>query len=183
MKLLYISNTLNALVQSSGYFKSFHAGYHSDINTNILNNYNPDGNEGKKLPLVLWAVPVEGNLKGVTDRGTMEVEVELYFYGYQDYNKDGDPTPQTMMTVWDDLHTHAVEFLHTLKASLRIPFAGDNIKWFTDANATVDRLICIGATFTLTVQYGCTDYQSSVPLAPVDVSAISKTVDKETIWG
>lgn len=183
MKLLLISNTLNALVQNSAYFQNYHAGYHSDINTNILNNFNPDGNTGKKLPLVLWALPAEGNAEQVKDLGgTLSVDMELYFYNLQDYGMDGDPSAmaRTLITVLDELLSKATEFMHALKAS-RIGTI-ENWKWFTDANVHVDRLVCVGVTLSLKLPYSCTAYQSDPPLEPVDITTISTTVDQETVW-
>jgi len=183
MKLLLISNTLNALVEQSDFFQMYHAGYHSDINTNILNNYNPHGNEGKKLPLVLWALPAEGNIGKVKDLGgSLSVDMELYFYNLQDYNLDGDPTSinRTLITVLDELLARATEFMHALKESRGGSF--ESWKWFTDANMHVDRLVCVGVTLTMNLPYSCADYQGDPALAAVDISTISSTVDNETVW-
>lgn len=165
MNLLHISNTFAQLVQQSAFFQSYHFGYHSDINTNTANIYDPGNEAGKMFPHVLWAAPVEGSLSMQGDTGRDFVEVMLYFYALQDYQNDGEPVriENTLIRQWHDLKARAVEFLHGANKSRMFRIVDGKVKYFTDANAQIDRLLCVGCEFTVQLNYGCCDYENQTP--------------------
>jgi len=181
MNLLHISNTLNSLVQQSAFFQSYHFGYHTDINTNTPNNYDKDGNTGKFYPHVTWVAPVEGSLKMQGDTGTDAVEVMLFFYNLQDYFNDGDPLDidLTLVRQWHDLKARAVEFVHALNKSRLFRIVDGKVKYFTDSNVQVDRLLCVGVEFTLQLNYGCCDYENQNPPLSAAGIDVDGTTDKE----
>lgn len=181
MNLLHISNTFNALVQQSAFFQSYHFGYHTDINTNTANNYDKDGNTGKFYPHVTWVAPVDGSLKMQGDTGTDTVEVMLFFYNLQYYRNDGDPLniDTTLIRQWHDLKARAVEFVHGLNKSRLFRIVDGRVKYFTDSNIQVDRLLCVGVEFSLHVGYGCCDYENQNPALSAKDLTIHETEDME----
>ncbi len=166
MNLLHISNTLNQLVQQSAFFQSYHFGYHSDINTNTPNGYDPDNNTGKMYPHVTWVAPVDGNLIMQGDTGKDMVDVMLMFYNLQDYQNNHDPLriETTLLMQWHELKARAVEFLHALNKSRLFRVTDGKVKYFTDGHVQIDRLICVGCEFTLQANYGCADYENQTPV-------------------
>ena len=181
MNLLHISNTFNALVQQSAFFQSYHFGYHTDINANTPNNYDKDGNTGKFYPHVTWVAPVEGSLKMQGDTGIDTVEVMLFFYNPQDYRNDGDPLSidTTLVRQLHDLKARAVEFLHGLNKSRLFRIVDGKVKYFTDSNIQVDRLLCVGVEFSLQLAYGCCDYENQNPALSAKDLTIHETEDME----
>lgn len=181
MNLLHISNTFNALVQQSAFFQSYHFGYHTDINANPPNNYDKDGNTGKFYPHVTWVAPVEGSLKMQGDTGIDTVEVMLFFYNLQDYRNDGDPLniDTTLIRQWHDLKARAVEFVHGLNKSRLFRIVDGRVKYFTDSNIQVDRLLCVGVEFSLHAAYGCCDYEGHIPPLTAKDLTIHETEDME----
>lgn len=165
MNLLHISNTFHQLVQQSAFFQSYHFGYHADINANIPNNFDPNNEAGKIYPHVLWVAPVEGSIQMQGDTGRDTIEVMLFFYNLQDYTNDSEPLDlqSTLLTQWHTLKARAVEFLHGINKSRIFRIVDGKAKYFTDSNAQIDRLICVGCEFTLQVNYGCDDYQCQQP--------------------
>jgi len=179
MQIVKLSNLFCELVEQSQFFQNYHFGYHSDINTTIINKFNPDGLEGTKFPLVLWAAPVEGSLSALNgQRGTNNVQVDLYFYDLQGRDLDGFTIQQSLLETWDRLHSHAVEFLTTAQKSGVFGIQNRNITWLTDANLHNDRLLCVGLTFTAELPFACEDYELE-HLQPVDDCAISSNKDQE----
>lgn len=181
MNLLQISNTFNLLVQQSEFFNSYHLGYHNDINLNIPNNFDLDGEAGKMFPHVLWAAPIEGEVKLEGDLGTDYTDVMLYFYNLQGYGNDGDPshTSVTMLQQWHDLKARALEFIYGFNKSRRFRVKDGKVKYFTDANAQVDRLLCVGIEITVVSKIGCDDYQAQAPPLCADDSGAHGLFDIE----
>jgi len=160
MQLTKISNLFCRLAEQSTFFKNYHFGYHSDINTNIINKFNPDGAVGTLFPLVLWAAPVEGNLSALNGkRGTNNIQVSLYFYDLQGRDQQGNTTQESLLTVWDRLHTHAIEYFNAALRSNAYTVQNKTLNWFVDANTHNDRLICVGLDFTIELPYACEDYE------------------------
>lgn len=183
MNLIHISNTFNLLVQESQFFQSYHFGYHSDININVPNNHDLHGDAGKMFPHVTWAAPVEGDIEMKGDLGIDNVQCLLFFYNLQDYKNDGDPTDidLTLLTQWNELKARALEFIHAFN-SRPSPFRikDSKAKWFTDAHAGIDRLICVGFEFEIIAHYGCDDYQAQTPALGCGLPGnIEKTEDLE----
>lgn len=172
MNILLISNTINELVRQSDFFRSYHFGYHSDINRNVQNDYDPDGNSGKDFPHVTWVAPVEGELTMQGDTGRDTLDMMLFFYCTQDYRNDNDPEDManTLAWQWDRLKGRAVEFLHALNKSGNFRLVDGRAKWFTDSNTNIDRLLCVGVEFKLLHLYACCDYQKQPLLSAKDIN-------------
>lgn len=182
MNILHISNTLNEMVRQSDFFRSYHFGYHSDINANIGNDFDPDGNAGKSYPHVTWVAPVEGELSMQGETGRDAVEMMLLFYATQDYRDDNDPVDitQTLAWQWNRLKLRAVEFVHGLNKSKAFRVVDGRVKWFTDSNANIDRLICVGLEFKLLHLYACCDYQFQQPPLSAADTHVPSDIDLET---
>lgn len=183
MNLVAISNLFNLLVQESDYFASYHFGYHSDIERNVPNNFDPDGNTGKPFPHVTWAAPPDGvlDLKQKSDL----INVELYFYSLQDIDGNGDPIGATWLEQWNTLKARAVEFIHAVRDRRLLAINNENrVEWLTDANATTSRLICVGLKFQLYTLYKCEDYELNDPPLGSTLPApgeIDTNTDLETV--
>lgn len=165
MNLVRISNLFNLLVQESAYFKSYHFGYHSDIQVNTPNAYDEHSNKGKAFPHVTWVAPPEGvlDIKELRDA----VDVELYFYDTQDYDATNNPTAsiRTLLVQWNELKARAVEFIQAVNKVRGYSVKDNRVEWVADANAHTDRLLCIGLRFTVLNAYTCPDYDSDPPLS------------------
>lgn len=185
MNLILISNTFNLLVQESEFFQSYHFGYHSDINSNIPNNSDLYGDAGKMFPHVTWVAPVEGQIEMKDRSGTDYVQAMLFFYNLQDYDNSGDPSviDETLLVQWSRLKARAVEFLHGFNARPSLFRIRDGkLKYFTDAHAAVDRLLCVGFEFEIIALYGCEDYEDQAPALGSGLPGqIPKTEDLEHV--
>lgn len=166
--LIKLSNTFKALADNAAGIAAYHFGYHSDINRGIPNVYNQNGLFGPYYPLLLWTAPVDLEPRLNTNSGSDVVNVELYVYDLQNYTMSGDTKPETMLEGWDRLHRTARGLMHALKDS-RVGTLSE-IKYFTDANAHTDGLICVGITFKLSMSYGCDDYDA---IATVDFATMN----------
>lgn len=181
MNILKISNIFNLLVQNSDFFQSYHFGYHSDINASIPNNFDNAGEAGKMFPHVTWVAPVEGKIKMRGNGGEDQVDVMLLFYDLQDYRNDGEPRTieHTLAWQWSILKARAMEFVHGLNLSREVRVLDSEIRWFTDSNAHIDRLICVGLEFKLTYPYGCCDYEAQAPPLSAQYLQPSGEIDLE----
>jgi hypothetical protein len=178
MNLLHLSNLFNKLVQDSSFFQSYHFGYHSDININVPNNFDPNNEAGKRFPHVLWAAPVEGQIQMSGDNGTDDIDVMLFFYSLHGYRNDSDPIDIdiTMLRQWNTLKARAIEFVHALNKGRDFKIKGQTVKYFTDSNVSVDRLLCVGVEFRLTNVYGCPDYEAQIPpLSAANISPVKSS--------
>jgi hypothetical protein len=176
MNLTRISNLFNLLVQESSYFRSYHFGYHADIQVNTPNANDEHGNLGKAFPHVTWVAPPEGvlDIKDLRDA----VDIEIYFYNTQDYDATNNPTAtsRTMLVQWNELKARAVEFAHAVDKVRGYSVKDKRVEWFADANTHIDSLLCIGLRFTLLTAYTCPDYESDPPLSeslPTSVEAVN----------
>lgn len=180
MNLTRISNLFNLLVQESDYFKSYHFGYHSDIQVNTPNIFNENGNIAKPFPHVAWVGPVEGGL----DLGKMMVEtqVQIYFYGTQDYDETNNPTSaaRTLLVQWNELMTRGVEFIHAVNKMRGYSVKDNRVEWASDANVHIDRCLCFEARFTLLTAYTCATYNSDPPLIDSLPETVEAVNDLET---
>jgi hypothetical protein len=181
MNLITISNTINELVRQSSFFKSYHFGYHSDINRNVPNGYDLNGDAGKDFPHVTWVAPVEGEITLSGDAGRDMIDVMLFFYATQDYRNDGEPEDIERTLAWqlDRLKARAVEFLHGLNTGAAFRIEGGKVKWFTDAHAQIDRLICVGCEFRVVVPYACCDYEAQYPKLSAANVSVTDQIDLE----
>ena len=172
MNITRISNLLLSLVEHSEHWQSFHFGYHSDINANIASVQNAYGNTGRLYPLVLLAAPLEGELLQDEKNKQLydEVQIELYFYDLQDRDNGSDSDGKTLCAAWNELKGRGIEFYHALRDlsertenRARWLRVGRNVKWFTDSNLHVDRLLMFGIQFSISLPYTCADYEVQNP--------------------
>lgn len=175
MNLVRISNLFNMLAQASGYFKSYHAGPHSDIQANVVNT-----DTGDQFPYVLWAFPPEGEINWANG-GKDDVDIVLYFYGLQGYGNDNDPIDSTITTLmqWNKLKANAVEFVQAVAKVKGYSIKGQKAKWGCNYNLHSDHLMNVSMEFTLLTTYACADYESDPPLSTLLPSSVESVNDLE----
>ena len=116
MSYTKISNLFNIITQNSDYFKSYWAGYRHNVNENVVNNFNVDGNVGRLYPAVNWATPF-GSSENVSDNSNIreDIKVSLYFDTLQGRDNCGNQTDLTLNEQIDELKEQAFIFLDTFK--------------------------------------------------------------------
>lgn len=173
MNLHSVSNLFKQLVDASDFWKSYHFGYHSDLNGGSVDVYNIAGQTGREYPLVLWAQPSEGTVIKQGNGFIDQLTVDLFFYSTQHRLNDGTPVTldQTTQAQWHTLKARAFEFVHSIddmtarwddRAKWYAMRPG--FRWFNDAHLHIDRLLCVGVQFVLNIPYNCHDYQQQQPL-------------------
>lgn len=172
MNLLLIGNTIKLVVDTHPHIKSYHFGYHSDINRNVPNVYDENNEKGTQFPHLMWVAPIDGTLDLATRKDVIDCEV--YLYDLQAYGNDHEGTAETLLTQWNRLKIYLVEVLQVLY-SKKVGISA-NVEWFTDANAQNDRLICVGARFNITKSYTCANYD---PITGIDFALIDTVNDEE----
>lgn len=171
MNIVRISNTFKSIVDGSqGRIAAYHAGYHQDINANVENAYNADGAKGKSFPLLMWALPIEGEVSMKSGHGSDTMQVDLYLYDLQGYDMQGNPTTTTTVEAWDKLKRVMFEVLTAIQKTDGIKVLDGRFKYFTDSSLHNDRLLCVGATFLIYDPFGCADYEGVPPFNPLPVT-------------
>ena len=116
MSYTKVSNLFNVITQKSEYFQSYWAGYRHNVNENVVNNFNVEGNVGRLYPAVNWATPF-GSSENVSNDSNLkeDIKVSLYFDNLQGRDNCGNQTDLTLNEQIDELKEQAFIFLDTFK--------------------------------------------------------------------
>jgi len=175
MTLTELSNIFNAITQNIAGLNSYHFGFLSDINTSIINNFNPSPKCSDPYPLVMFEPPA-GSYR--THDSKIFRTVRLLFADRQDSDKNG-AICETLLEKMSDLELLALSFMRSLysiktegaclQSSLRKQEAAFNL----DAYAFNDRLVTYELTFNLVTPFNteCID---------IDLTSVNNT-DNERV--
>jgi hypothetical protein len=166
MNLVKLSNIFKAISDASPGIRSYHFGYHQDVQRNVPNTYDANGDKSTSFPHLTWVAPVEGSLSLAEKQDW--VDVELYLYDLQSV-QENDPTAETLLTQWNRLKKTITEVVHTFHSAKGVKIKEGKVNYFTDSDAHLDRMICVGVRFTVLIPYTCSTYTTPILLNTDDI--------------
>lgn len=160
MNILKLANWLNVMVWLHDDIKSFHRGYIEDIGVDQNNNFDENLEVGKTFPHLLL-LPAEGRWD-LKDAGKDRVTLEIRLFNLYSVDNTGEDDGDTKGEKWYDLKRWLYQILRELRkgnyGSGARQFSIGEVEWFEDFDVAANKLVYIGARFTVPINLACDDF-------------------------
>ena len=181
MNLVQVSNFFNAISSQHPEINNYRFCWRSEANTNVQNNYDPEGHVGKLYPAVMFSADLSSQPE-ISKKSSVEVfRIELFFDDLLYYGNDSGYKNNTLIETWALLNKIAKSFLIEIKENGKGFGMVINSKPVFDYDQGLnDRVATIKVTFELQVPSDCVYLdldlsEGSVPYPPEEVDFEKQT--------